>query len=519
MAEKDKSKVLCASGIVKHFGGVQALKGVDFEVGHSEIHCLCGENGCGKSTLIKVISGVHEADEGTILLNGNSYTKLNVRQSINEGIQVIYQDLSLFSRMTVAENIAINKMVGLDKKIISWKEVRRIAQEQLDRIGVSMNLKSTIEELSISNRQLVAICRALSMDAKILFMDEPTTALTHTEVERLLAIVTNLKEKGMSIVFVSHKLDEVMKIADRVTIFRDGSNAGKLDGKELENKAEAEKKLIYYMTGKDIEYSRYQNHEVKSNKTVLEVKELTRVPHYEGINLSLKEGEILGITGLLGSGRTEFALSLFGLNKPDSGSIVVEGKDFTADNPRKAIANGIALVPEERQSQGVFMDRTIEDNIASVALNKISDRFGVVQNKDSAKLAEDTIALWNVKASGKDALVSQLSGGNQQKVALGRWALVNPRILILDSPTVGVDIGSKSEIYEKIQFLAKKNIGIILISDDIPELLANSNRIAVFNSGKIIKIFDEEEVEKEGVRQEIEEIIAIKVSEKGENES
>ena len=273
------------------------------------------------------------------------------------------------------------------------------------------------------------------------------------------------------------------------------------------------------MTGKDIEYSRYQNHEVKSNKTVLEVKNLTRSPHYEGIDLSLQEGEILGITGLLGSGRTEFALSLFGLNKPDSGSIVVEGKEFTPDNPRKAIANGIALVPEERQSQGVFMDRTIEDNIASVALNKISDRFGVVQNKDSAKLAEDTIALWNVKTSGKDALVSQLSGGNQQKVALGRWALVNPRILILDSPTVGVDIGSKSEIYEKIQLLAKKNIGIILISDDIPELLANSNRIAVFNSGKIIKVFDEEEVEKDGVRQEIEEIIAIKVPEKGENAS
>ncbi|MGI6020716.1 MAG: sugar ABC transporter ATP-binding protein [Lachnospiraceae bacterium] len=499
--------ILNAKGIEKWFGGVQALKGVDLEVMPSEIHCLCGENGCGKSTLIKVISGVHSADAGTIVLNGNEYTKLNVRQAINEGVQVIYQDLSLFARMTVAENIAINKMVGSDKKLISWNEINKIASEQLERIGVSMNLKSTVEENSISNRQLVAICRALSMDAKILFLDEPTTALTHSEVDRLLEIVMNLKKSGMSIVFVSHKLDEVMQVADKVTVLRDGILSGHLNSEELGNIEQAEKKLIYFMTGKNVNYARYYN-PIEGGKTLLSVNNLTRSPQYKNLTMEVKEGEIVGVTGLLGSGRTEFALSLFGLNQPDSGEVVIGDKSGIPKSPREAISRGLVLVPEERQTQGVYMNRSIEDNISSVSLKKVSSRFGVLKTKDVKKIADETINSWRVKAPGRDTTVSQLSGGNQQKVALGRWAQISPRVMIFDSPTVGVDIGSKSEIYEKIQSIASSGVGVILISDDIPELLANSTRILVFNSGQITKEMNREEIESKDARHLIEDSIS-----------
>ena len=505
---ENTSAVLSARGIEKWFGGVQALKGVDLEVMPSEIHCLCGENGCGKSTIIKVISGVHDADAGTIVLNGNTYSKLSVRQAINEGVQVIYQDLSLFPRMTVAENIAINKMIGLDKKMINWSEINRIAVEQLDRIGVSMDLKSTIEENSISNRQLVAICRALSMDAKILFLDEPTTALTHSEVDRLLAIVENLKKDGMSIVFVSHKLDEVMQVADKVTVLRDGLCTGELDSSDLANKEEAEKQLIYYMTGRHVDYTRFVPNENNEKKTVLEVKNLSRAPQYKDLNLTLESGEILGVTGLLGSGRTEFALTLFGLNPPDSGEIIIGGKAGIPKNPRDAIARGLALVPEERQTQGVFMKRSIEDNVASVSLKEISTAAGILKKDKSRSIADEILSSWRVKAPSRNTLVSQLSGGNQQKVALGRWARITPKVLIFDSPTVGVDIGSKSEIYEKIQAIANTNVGVILISDDIPELLANCTRILVFSNGEIIRSFSKEEIESDGIRHQIEDSIS-----------
>jgi len=512
MVSDKESKILIAKGIYKSFGGVQALKNVNFEVAPSEIHCLVGENGSGKSTLVKIISGVHQADKGLIILNGNTYNKLSVLNAIREGIQVIYQDLSLFGHMNVAENIAINKLIGLNKKIISWKNIYEIAEEQLNKIGISLDLKAEVEPLSVSNKQLIAICRALSMDAKILFMDEPTTALTKKEVDRLLTIVENLKKKGMSIVFISHKLEEVIEVADNVTVFRDGIVAGEFSSDELD-----EKKLIYYMTGKGIQYSRYVRDPNIEDKEILRVEHLVKQPHYNDISMELHSGEIFGITGLLGSGRTEFALSLFGLNPPDSGKLYIEGEEYNPINPREAIKRGVALVPEERQTEGVYMQLSILTNSNSLILDDISTKAGIIKKKEGKAKAESMKDNWNVKAPDVDMLISQLSGGNQQKVALGRWVQTTPKILILDSPTVGVDIASKAEIYEKIQAFAKTGAGVIMISDEIPELIANCNRIAVFSQGRIVKLFDEQALQSETIHMDIQDAITKVYATENEN--
>lgn len=473
------SEILAANHICKSFGGVHALRDVSLSVSPAEIHCLVGENGSGKSTLVKVISGVHAPDSGEIILNGNKYSKMSVRGSIREGVQVIYQDLSLFAHMNVAENIATNKLISQNRRLVSWNDIYQIAEEQLARINVSMDLKSSVEKLSISNMQLVAICRALSLDAKILFMDEPTTALTKKEVDKLLSIVMDLKKNGMSVVFISHKLDEVMEVADNVTIFRDGNKVGDFSGRELN-----EKKLSYYMTGRNIEYSRYQR-STKDDGPVLEIKELTRKPNYEKISLTVRKGDIVGITGLLGSGRTELALTLFGLNPQDSGTMLLNEKEYRPASPVQAVEAGVSMLPEDRQTQGAYLEKSISDNICAAVLKKISGRMGILQRGKQEKIAQDALTRLNVKASGIHANVGELSGGNQQKVVLGKWIETQPQVLILDSPTVGVDIGSKSEIYEYIQMLAKQGLALILISDEIPELLANCNRLLVLREGKI----------------------------------
>ena len=473
------SEILAANHICKSFGGVHALRDVSLSVSPAEIHCLVGENGSGKSTLVKVISGVHAPDSGEIILNGNKYSKMSVRGSIREGVQVIYQDLSLFAHMNVAENIATNKLISQNRRLVSWNDIYQIAEEQLARINVSMDLKSSVERISISNMQLVAICRALSLDAKILLMDEPTTALTKKEVDKLLSIVMDLKKNGMSVVFISHKLDEVMEVADNVTIFRDGNKVGDFSGRELN-----EKKLSYYMTGRNIEYSRYQR-STKDDGPVLEIKELTRKPNYEKISLTVRKGDIVGITGLLGSGRTELALTLFGLNPQDSGTMLLNEKEYRPASPTQAVEAGVSMLPEDRQTQGAYLEKSISDNICAAVLKKISGRMGILQRGKQEKIAQDALTRLNVKASGIHANVGELSGGNQQKVVLGKWIETQPQVLILDSPTVGVDIGSKSEIYEYIQMLAKQGLALILISDEIPELLANCNRLLVLREGKI----------------------------------
>jgi simple sugar transport system ATP-binding protein len=489
--------LLSARNIYKSFGGVHALTDVSFTCAPSEIHCLVGENGSGKSTLVKILSGVHTPDTGEIELNGNSYSKMSVSIAIHEGIQVIYQDLSLFSHMSVAENIATNKLITQNKKVINWKEIYSIAEEQLVKVNVSIDPKSPVEKLSISNQQLIAICRALSLDAKILFMDEPTTALTKKEVDKLLSIVVDLKKTNMSVVFISHKLDEIMKIADNVTIFRDGRKIGDFLNTEID-----EKKLIFYMTGKNIEYKKYKRTN-KEDQPILDVKNLTRQPNYKEICFSLKKGDILGITGLLGSGRTELAYTLFGLNPPDSGTIILRNKEFNPKSPSEAICEHVSLLPENRQTQGAYINKSIADNVSASVLEKITNKFGILKRKVQKKIAQDVIAQLRIKAKDISANISELSGGNQQKVVLGKWIETDPDVLILDSPTVGVDIGSKSEIYDYIQMLAHNGLGVILISDEIPELIANCNKILILQDGIIVGRIDENQIDSDDLYEKI----------------
>lgn len=492
--------ILSASNISKSFIGVRALNNIDITINAGEIHCLAGENGCGKSTLVKCISGVYTPDEGTIQIEGQTCGSMTPIEAMNHGIQVIYQDLSLFQHMTVAENIAISKLKFENTKIINWKTIKAIAKEQLDKIGVNMDLDETVGEISMANKQMVAICRALAQNAKILFMDEPTTALTKTEVSHLMKVMLELKKKGLAIVFISHKLDEVFEVADKITIFRNGNKIGDFNSSDLD-----EKSLSYYMTGREIEYPRYHR-TYKDNTPILSVEHLTRKGQYEDMSLTVRPGDIIGLTGLLGSGRTELAMSLFGLNKTQAGVIKVNGKEVDINSPMVAKKYGIALLPEDRSREGLFIERKIKENISAPIIDTICKK-GIVNRKKENEIAEKYVEELNVRTPSIETVVGTLSGGNQQKVVISKWIATSPKVFIMDTPTVGIDIGSKAEIYEQIHKFADEGMAIILISDEIQEVMANCNRVLVMAHGKCVVELSEEDLMQEGADKHLAEII------------
>ena len=492
--------ILSASNISKSFIGVRALNNIDITINAGEIHCLAGENGCGKSTLVKCISGVYTPDEGTIQIQGQTCGSMTPIEAMNHGIQVIYQDLSLFQHMTVAENIAISKLKFENTKIINWKTIKAIAKEQLDKIGVTMDLDETVGEISMANKQMVAICRALAQNAKILFMDEPTTALTKTEVSHLMKVMLELKKKGLAIVFISHKLDEVFEVADKITIFRNGNKIGDFNSSDLD-----EKSLSYYMTGREIEYPRYHR-TYKDNTPILSVEHLTRKGQYEDMSLTVRPGDIIGLTGLLGSGRTELAMSLFGLNKTQAGVIKVNGKEVDINSPMVAKKYGIALLPEDRSREGLFIERKIKENISAPIIDTICKK-GIVNRKKENEIAEKYVEELKVRTPSIETVVGTLSGGNQQKVVISKWIATSPKVFIMDTPTVGIDIGSKAEIYEQIHKFADEGMAIILISDEIQEVMANCNRVLVMAHGKCVVELSEEDLMQEGADKHLAEII------------
>ena len=492
--------ILSASNISKSFIGVRALNNIDITINAGEIHCLAGENGCGKSTLVKCISGVYTPDEGTIQIEGQTCGSMTPIEAMNHGIQVIYQDLSLFQHMTVAENIAISKLKFENTKIINWKTIKAIAKEQLDKIGVTMDLDETVGEISMANKQMVAICRALAQNAKILFMDEPTTALTKTEVSHLMKVMLELKKKGLAIVFISHKLDEVFEVADKITIFRNGNKIGDFNSSDLD-----EKSLSYYMTGREIEYPRYHR-TYKDNTPILSVEHLTRKGQYEDMSLTVRPGDIIGLTGLLGSGRTELAMSLFGLNKTQAGVIKVNGKEVDINSPMVAKKYGIALLPEDRSREGLFIERKIKENISAPIIDTICKK-GIVNRKKENEIAEKYVEELKVRTPSIETVVGTLSGGNQQKVVISKWIATSPKVFIMDTPTVGIDIGSKAEIYEQIHKFADEGMAIILISDEIQEVMANCNRVLVMAHGTCVVELSEEDLMQEGADKHLAEII------------
>ena len=476
------NEFIVVNHVSKAFAGVQALEDVSITIHAGEIRCLVGENGCGKSTLIKVISGVYEPDSGKISINGRSYNRLHPIESIRQGVQIIYQDLSLFPNLTVAENLAINYELEKNTRFVNWHEVNNIARKAIENIGIDIDLHSHVEDLSVADKQLVAISRAILHDAKLIVMDEPTTALTHKEVESLFRVIKNLQQEGISTLFVSHKLKEVLEISESVTILRNGRNVADGPIEEFDRA-----KLIYHMTGREIHDGHYHYQETASpRKSLLKVERLGRQGSFENIDFEIFPGEIVGITGLLGSGRTAFASALFGLKPAETGTFEVEGIPTTIRNVQDAIHHGIGYVPEDRLTEGLFLEQSIGRNIIISIVERLAKMLGVMNVDAVQQEVDGAVAYLRIKTPSPHLPVQSLSGGNQQRVVLAKWLATKGKVLILNGPTVGVDIGSKMDIHTILRDLASKGMGIIMISDDIPEILHNCNRILLMHKGTFV---------------------------------
>lgn len=470
------------TGITKSFGGVHALKGVDLTLRKGEIHCLAGENGCGKSTLIKAISGVHDIDSGTIEIEGKRVEHMKPIDAIRMGIQVIYQDFAVFPNLTVAENIALNGEVLQGSKRVNWKQIHQTAAEAMKRVGADLDPDMPLEMLPVAGKQMVAICRAIINDCKLLILDEPTTALTDNEVKKLWQVIRGLKEKGIAIMIVNHKLDEIYKIADRLTILRNGHfvSTGTIDEYN-------EDRFIMDMTGHEIDRRKYQP--PHSDKEIFRVEHLSLKGAFHDVSFTVNQGDVVGLTGLLGSGRSEIGEALFGITPPDSGRIILNGKEIQIHSVADAIKNKIGYVPEDRLTEGLFINKSVKDNMMA---SSIRQYFHGIKLNDAemTKASKDLIKELGVVTPSENVPVKTLSGGNAQKVVIAKWLNTHPKLFILNGPTVGVDIGAKAEIHQILREQAKNGIGIIVISDDIRELIQNCNKIIVMKQGRVGLVTD-----------------------------
>ena len=479
--------ILSVKGIKKSFGGVHALKGVDLTIKKGETHCLAGENGCGKSTIIKVISGFYKPDAGSIEVNGIVHQHMTPSDAIKAGIQVIYQDFSLFPNLSVMENLAFNQVLANNEKFVNKKRFRTIAEEAIQKINFDVDLDARVEQLPVADKQLIAISRALVHDAKFIIMDEPTTALTSKEVNRLFDIIAELKSKGITILFVSHKLDEVFEISDSITVLRSGENVISCPASEM-----TEDKFTYYMTGRHFENESSTLPKEISKEVILEAQNLS-AKGFEDVSFQLHKGEILGVTGQLGSGRTELSLSLFGLNRPVSGKIIMEGQAVNLNSVQEAQKLKIALVPEDRLTEGLFIPQSITDNITVTRLNSLSN-MGVLNKGRLMNEANTWVEKLEIATQNPANAAGTLSGGNQQKVVLAKWLSDNPKILILNGPTVGVDIGAKYDIHKLLKQLAMQGMSIIVVSDDTAEVVSLCDRAIVMQGGKMTGALEKEDL-------------------------
>jgi rhamnose transport system ATP-binding protein len=485
--------LLTAQNISKHFAGVQALRRVSFDLQAGEVHALIGENGAGKSTLIKILTGAHQPDEGSVEINGRRVEHNNPDKSHALGIATIYQQPALFPDLTVAENIALGLEPGGWWRRVRWGQRRRRARDLLARIGATIDPDAVAQSLSMPEQQLVEIARALGADARILIMDEPTASLSEREVDRLFQIIRDLRGQGVGIIYISHRLDELFQLADRVTVLRDGAL---VKTRALAEVDRAE--LIRLMVGRQVT-AIFPKRQVALGDVALELRDVgCRESGIHGVSLSVRAGEIVGLAGLVGAGRTELARVLFGLTPAASGEIDVGGRAVVVDSPARAVELGIAYVPEDRRRHGVILDLPIAPNTSLAILKRIA-RFGLIHRVQERELAKSFVRQLGIKARSVDSPVATLSGGNQQKVALARWLATKPAVLILDEPTQGVDVGAKAEIHRLMGDLAEKGLAILMISSELPEILGMSDRIAVMHGGTVVRVLDRGEANQENV--------------------
>ena len=479
-------------GIDKLFGSNQVLKQAGFTLESGEVHALMGENGAGKSTLMKILTGVYTKDAGTVLVDGKEVNYKNPQEAEKAGIVFIYQELNVMFDLTVEENLFMGKEIHGKFGICDKKAMQKKAQEALNILGVNISPKTVMAELSVGQQQMVEICKALMADAKVIIMDEPTAALTQSETVALFKVIESLSKKGVSMVYISHRMEEIFELCDRITVLRDGSYIG------VKNIPETNmNEIVKMMIGREIG-ERYPSRNVKIGKEVLKVKELTRKGTFHDVNFSVRAGEVLGVSGLMGAGRTEIMQAIFGNLSYESGTIEIDGKEVKISNPRQAMEHGIGFITEDRKTEGLMLDKSIRENISLCNLRRIS-KSSVISREAEKNMVAEAIKDLHIKCFGSYHECNNLSGGNQQKVVLAKWILTNPKILILDEPTRGVDIGAKKEIYSIINKLAAQGVAIIMVSSELPEVLGMSDNIMVVREGEVRGIISYEEANQERV--------------------
>lgn len=485
--------VLKATGITKKFGGITALEDAGLEVKRGEVHALVGANGAGKSTLIKIITGAYHKDEGNVYLEGEEIRVKSTFEARALGISAVYQEFSLINTISVAENIYMGKLIY--KKMgpipqVDWPEISRKAQEILNKLGSDIKPGAIVGNLSVAQKQMVEIAKALSNDIKVLIMDEPTASLSDNDIDNMFRIVGELKKTGISIIYVSHRLEELPIICDRISVYRDGRYI-----KTLAIEDAPKQVIIENMVGKELKATEQINCATK--EVVLEVKNFTSGKKFQNINLNVHKGEILGIAGLAGAGRTEFVRALFGADPKDYGEVKIDGKPVKIRTPQDAKRAGIGFITEDRKEEGLILNMDLHTNVGMTILEKLKRKFGLDLHKEE-ELTDGYIQSLSIKCRDKNQHAKDLSGGNQQKVVIAKWLATQPRILIMDEPTRGIDVGSKNQIYHLMNELAAQGIGIIMISSELPEILQIANRVVVFAAGKVTG-----ELENAGLSQEI----------------
>lgn len=481
-------------GIHKSFSGNKVLTNVNFEVKHGEIHALMGENGAGKSTLMNVLMGVHSRDRGTIKVNGEEVNFSNPKEAERKGMVFIHQELSVIPYMTVSENMFLGNELTYGKTgILNRQAMKKQTLENLQRLGVTnIDPDQVTGQLSVGQQQMIEIARALRSDAKLIVMDEPTSALTDREIENLFQVIESLKQQGVSIVYISHRMEEIFQMCDRITVLRDGEFIG------VKNISDTSfEEIVKMMVGREIG-EQFPDRTATIGDVVFEVQQLKRKGYFADVHFSVREGEILGIAGLMGAGRSEVMETIFGFAKKDEGTIKLHGKTLNITHPRDAIQAGIGFITEDRRTKGLVIDASIRENIALTNLNNIS-KNGIISSTKENEMVLELIERLHVRTIGQEQSVKSLSGGNQQKVVIAKWLGIQPNVLILDEPTRGVDVGAKKEIYTIMNELTEHGVAIIMISSELPEVIGVSDRIMVMHEGKVTAFLDKSEADQENI--------------------